>query len=769
MEVKEILAKIRRQEKSETDFYFALEIGPDVVYSAAWTPEKEETKIFSLGEAKEWDNEENLLIAVEASLNATSQKLASEKKPRFNKVVLGLPFDWVEKDKIIPEKAKLLKKLAQGANFKPIGFVTNTEAIVYRLKMAEGIPPTAILVRIGEKKIGVALIKLGKILGVQLVQRSGELGADLTEALSRFEKQAPFPARLLLYGEAGKAESVKEEILSFSWSEEKVNFLHLPKIEILPPDLDIEAVVLAGGREISGLEEKLPLTMLEEKADGKKETVEVTGGTKSKFETEAKTEAKMEKETGMETAMNTGEKGFKDQLGFVKGADITEQTLPVEADQLKVGTATAVESISGQSDEVLGSPVTPSAALGNKRRLKINLAGFKKKFFSIFSRFRLKRRLPLLPVLGLIFLLFIGGLFFFLYWRLSKAEVVLFIKPQVLEEEFVIKLDPSLTVADKEELALPAQKVKVVEEAEKTALATGTKLIGEPAKGEVKIFKSPEPTKTFPAGTVITSISGFEFSLDEEVMIASRSGASEVPSVVAKVTALKIGAEGNLATDTEFTVANFSKADYEAKSETAFTGGSSREVQVVSAQDQEDLVDELTAELKLGALEGLKAELDSGQQLIEDSLATSVVEKIFDHKKGEEADEVNLRLKLAFSVLSFKEEDFKNLIREEIQNDIPGGFNYQEEQSEVNFILEEINKDGMAIFTARFKANLVPQIDLEEIRENLVGKRPEAARTFLQGLSHITFFDVKLSPPLPNWLKTFPKVAKNIKIEIRLD
>jgi len=62
---------------------------------------------------------------------------------------------------------------------------------------------------------------------------------------------------------------------------------------------------------------------------------------------------------------------------------------------------------------------------------------------------------------------------------MPKASVVLLVEPKVLEEEFEIRLDPSLTIPDKEKLALPAQEIETVLEGEETVSATGTKLTGE--------------------------------------------------------------------------------------------------------------------------------------------------------------------------------------------------------------------------------------------------------------------------------------------------
>ena len=719
MEIKTILDKIRQQEEEgRGEHFFALQISPELVKSAIWTVEERQVKILSLGSTEAWLGEENLLQSVDFSLSSAVEKLAlQEETPEPNKVIFGLPLNWVDEDKIIPEKSAILKKISQKLEFSPIGFVVTVEAIVHHLKTTEGIPPTAVLIGWGRKKLSISLVNLGKILGTKLVERSGNPGADLVEGLSRFQTKEPFPTRILLYDNESreKLEETRQELVNYSWQKEGVTFLHLPRVEILDFNFDIKAVALAGGREVA-------------KASGIKMVSPKTRAPKPAVEKIA---------------------------GFVREKDIT---------------------------------IEEKAAPSVKRplRSKVNLDVFNHFFSKVFPKVKkaikslwllrtkidLSQRLHLVIGLVLVLLFILGGILIALYWYWPKAEVTLLVEPQVLEKDFTIRLDPSLTMVDKEKLALPAEKVEVILEAEKTRGTTGSKLVGEAAKGEVTIYNGTAQEKTFAAGTVISSSSGIKFTLDEEVTVASQSGTAAEPApgkATVKVTAVEIGTEGNLAADTEFAIANYAKSDYVAKNESAFIGGTSREIQVVAETDQEKLVDELVAQLKGEAIGKLAAEVAAGKRLVEESLVSKIKEKKFSKEIGEEANEVSLKLKLSFSALSFSEEAFKKLINEEIEAAVPSDFEYQPRESETSFTLKEVDREGVALFATHFKANLMPKLDLEAIKKNLVGKRPEIGEAYLNSLSYVKGLEVKISPRLPNKLVTFPRLAKNIKIEVRLD
>jgi hypothetical protein len=125
-------------------------------------------------------------------------------------------------------------------------------------------------------------------------------------------------------------------------------------------------------------------------------------------------------------------------------------------------------------------------------------------------------------------------------------------------------------------------------------------------------------------------------------------------------------------------------------------------------------------------------------------------------------------LKTNFSVFVYSEEELKTLVAEMIEDKIPAGFEFKKEESEIDFELQKVTKVGVAIFKARLSANLLPQIDLEEVKKNLVGKYPQFGKAYLDNLSNVVGTEIKITPRLPSRLLTFPRMAKNIEIEIQV-
>jgi len=759
MEVKDLISKIGKKE-AKKEHFFALVIAAKKIRGAIWTVDQGKTKVVATGEPEAWTEEKDFIDAVDATLSSATESFTpTEEAKEPNKIIFGLPEDWVEEEKIVVGKLKILKEISQKLDLKPVGFVVITEAIIHQLKASEGVPPTAILLGLEEEEVGVALVNLGKIGDSTIVKRSQDLGADVAEGLSRLETKKSFPARIILYNSSQNLEKAKEELLAYSWPS---FFLHLPKVEILPADFDIRAVALSGGREVA---KAAGIEVLEPDAEKDQETAEE--------EVSASTEKV--KEVGEEKAEEA-------DFGFIKDKDIIEEkprselpeqkTLPAEPEI--VGPETLVSPKEGKEK----IPTVPflGKRLPALKLPTIDLAKFPfpkidfSKLATILPFFKGRTSLVIGLVLGILFIL--GGIVLGAYWYLPQAQVALLVEPKILEKEFEIKLDPELATPDPVALALPADSIEAEVEGEKTIGTTGTKLIGDPAKGEVTIFNRTESAKEFAAGIIISGPGGLEFSLDDEVTVASESAGPDYTKIPGKgtvsVTAVEIGTEGNLAAESELTLADYSSSDYIARNGSALAGGTSREVNVVSEEDQEGLLSSLTEELRQTAVSQLSQKLSPDTKLLEESLTDEVVKKDYSHQEGEESDKLSLALKSKFSALTYKEEDFKSLVEDQIRETVPSGFEFKREESEIDFDLIDVKEDGEARFKAILKANLLPKLDLEEIRKNLAGKYPELGELYLDNLPNVVGFEAKITPHLPRRLETFPRLVKNIQMEVRL-
>jgi len=744
----EFMFKLSKNEPGKKEYFFALEIDVDRVKSAIWTIEEDKTKLVSLGDSFYWEGEEKLLEVIDDSLSSAIEKFDSQKEgDEPKKIIFGLSTDWIKENKIASEKLEILKKISKKLDLSPLGFIVIPEGVVHWLKKVEGVPPTAVLVGLSEKKISVTLVDLGKILGTNLVVRSGNVGADLAEGLSRFERDIAFPARVLIYDGEENLEEVRQQLINYPWQDQKASFLHLPRVEILSADFDIKAIALASASQMADVKD-VEFLKEEEEIKDKKESEEI----EEKKEVEQEEVKEISKED---------KEGLTQIFGFIKGKDIKEERIEPQLPKSVYEGLVPGPPLEAEEKKQFQFKI-PRVQLGWLKRFD---------FSSFFSSFRSllgnKSGLILTLSVGVLVIIFIT--LSLLYWYLPKASITLFVKPQTLEKELLVGLDTSLSTPNKEELLLPAQEIETTVIGSKTKETTGTKLVGEKSIGEVTIKNNTSQVRIFDQGTKIYGPNDLIFILDEEVSVSSEGeeGWGIPGKSVVSVTAEEFGSESNLASGSEFSIANCDEDEFIASNESSFSGGTSREIQAVSENDQDDLLTELKEELKQKGLSQLYNELGMQDKLVEESIDLEILEEDYSGKIGQESNQISLDLELNITALNFNEEDFEELIKEEIMSSIPSDFDYDSSQTQTSFELEDI-EDGVYIFEAQFKADLVPKFDLETIKNNLVGKKPAIGKTYLNNLINVESFEARITPRLPDRIATFPRLEKRINIEVEL-
>ena len=344
------------------------------------------------------------------------------------------------------------------------------------------------------------------------------------------------------------------------------------------------------------------------------------------------------------------------------------------------------------------------------------------------------------------------------------------VKPRFSEENFLLAVSSDIAVIDVENKIIPGRVLDSEVNGQKMIETKGKKEVGDKAAGEVMIYNRTEVVKTFDAGTSLWGPNEMEFLTKAEVTVASVSAGLDYSLIPGKekieVEAADIGADHNLAEGIEFRIGLFSDSDFVAKNEKAFSGGSSREVRVVDEKDQEQLRESLEKELLANGEEKLEEDLANSEDLIKDSINSEIVLEEFDHNIGDEADNISLSLKLKISALAFSRGDIDVLANEVLGDRIPEGFVLGEEK-ELNFEFLR-QEESKAIFDFGVKASLYPQIDKEEIKKKILGKRSQPAQEYLSSLSSVDNFEIRISPKLPKCLLTLPHRQGNIKISMKI-
>jgi len=776
MALSEIINKFNQgKEKEGKEYLLAMEIWEGEVKSAIWTVEEGKTKVVALGSQETWERQEELIEAADRSLTQASERFTETGKEP-SKVIFGLPENWTDEKEIKPEYRQLLQELYQKLELKPVGYVLTFDALVHHLKKVEGVPPTVILVKMAKTKINLAVVEVGQKSGVEEVSRSENLAHDLREGLARITKVNVLPSRILLF-DGEEMEDNRQDLIAYPWLKplvdgSKLAFLHLPKVEILPIDFDVNAVALAGGSEVA---KSLGFEIKEEIAAEEPSSAEVTEGKEEKPSEEVVPEEEPEPEPKVgEPSFAEATEGEEVDFGFVRDKDISEmrkEFKPVVEEEPEI----AVEEAREVEPEV-EPQIEPQRVEERLEKRKPGWFLFLSGWLGKIPRPKIPLpSLPGFPILAILIggaLLLLAGLFFAFAWFVPRAEVTVLVKPEVLEKEFKLTVDPNQDVVDRENLVLPGKTLETEMSGEKSSQATGEKLVGDQAKGTVIIYNRTDGPKTFEKGALIAASGGLKFSLDDEVKIASKTpdlstGVDKWGEAKVGVTAAEIGAQYNLAAGTQFSLENHPQSSYLAKNESDLSGGTSRKIQAVSEGDQNNLRDDLSKELAEGAEGELLAKVSPDQSLIAESILTDPISEDFDHQVGDEAQNLNLKLSVKISSLTFNRGEFVELVSGLLADSIPTDYQLQKEEIQSKFEIEEKNEDGSLLFKAHIKANLIPKIEAKEIIKNLKGKYQNLAKDYLKIIPGYVDSEILIQPRLPGFLSTLPRSEERINVKIK--
>jgi hypothetical protein len=256
-----------------------------------------------------------------------------------------------------------------------------------------------------------------------------------------------------------------------------------------------------------------------------------------------------------------------------------------------------------------------------------------------------------------------------------------------------------------------------------------------------------------------------KFTLDNDTQVSSGS-ASSIGQTKASVTAEDIGAQYNLASGTSFSIGNYSASDIEAKNESSFSGGSSREITAVSKEDQTELTSDLIDELKSKAKNDLLDNLSDNRIFIDESVVATASSTTFSSKVGDEASTLKLTMDMDIQALAVDKDKLVSLAQDILKDKVPSGFLLRGEQITPNFQFEKQEK-GIYKMTTTFDANLLPQVDPLEIAKKIAGKYPTLAEDYLvKEISGFSRAEIKIKPNFPGRLGTLPHLSKNIDVII---
>ncbi|MBD3279374.1 MAG: hypothetical protein GF390_01540 [Candidatus Pacebacteria bacterium] len=709
--------KTTKTQSSPKKFYITLFFSEDLVQAALWYLAGSQIVIAQQSALYQFRNDQDCLLKTDEAL----QELGPESE-NVTQTVFAFDSDWATQAGVAAEKKPLLQKLSKELTLKPLGFVLVEEALHHFLLNQDQFV-SALVLYLRAHRLVIGLLKQGKWLGTKEVGRSANLVADVEEGLARAINLLPrktadrFPAQILLTTLTladKKLQEHQQQLLTQDWSE-KAKFLQTPIIESLPTKELFTALVYQSGQAVMQDQGPSKLSAQQAKAQSSPKPTQA-----SSF-----------------------------------GVPVKSTTFPsVDKQQ--------VQPASKSTEPQMMTKIKKTSKLAVWwQKLRKRLGSWKKTHHAAV----------LLGVGSGLLALLILALGW--SWFGRSAEVILELKKRSVSKEVAVTIDPDRSSSDLENLILSAQLVSKEKTGQKTMETTGVEQVGEPAKGKVVLFNKTDQVKKFASGTVLKK-GDLEFTLDQEVTVASASvkentsgdgetkdyGQAEV-----SITAQEIGAESNLAKDTELTIENFANDTYAASIKDDLSGGASREVQVVSAADRQQLLADLTKELVEAAEEEFAQESGQDNQHFIPIGQVEQVEVEFDAETDDEAETLTLDLTVTVAAAAYTAGDLQPLVEQVLASEIPQGYQLTDQDPQILSSPQQSSSEDQQInLVVNVSAQAVPQIELSTWQEQLAGQSLSAARTWLDDQDRLAGFELKLKPFLAKVL--FKKLPQSDKINL---
>lgn len=719
-------------------------------------------EVLSQSLVTQYDSIDTCVTQVDSCL----QQLGKESES-INEVIFGVPASFVKDKEVVDEKKPLLKKITDDLTLQPLGFIDISEAINDQ-QIGKNSLFSGLVVIPTKSDLAVSLIHQGKIKAVELVGRSRDLSLDFIESVARLGQIAAkgnyyLPSKIVLTSfdlDEDELRVLQQKIYDTDWNEHK-QFIQPATVEILPTDQFIQNVSQEAGRA-AALQKNMPQVAFA-----------------------ASTGAPI-------TQLDSAEMGFSDALKTQKELP-TSFGIPISESKV----IDELEDIAPQQEKAVEFDLDSEFAvdLSDKSQKNDGVVPHKKGFFAGLLSSSSKKKTAVadtkhavstgenslhkhtkkfvllgffLGILGLVAVTLIGARV------LGSTTVTITPKSMMVSKDIEITLDTKASETDVEKLIIKAGTITKTGSTENTIQTTGIKIIGEKAKGKVAVYNKTDAVKTLSKGTVLKK-GTLEFELDQDISIASASS-SQGTTVHGKtettVTSKAIGAEANLTDETELTIVPFDTSTYNAfVLDDGLTGGSSREVRVVSQKDLDELLADSKEELIKTLNEELQAESGSGTYVLPTKSVVSQ-KATYDAKVEGEAEKVTLKLDMTVEALTYTGSELKPLAQKILESELPENYRLVDEDPQIlsspsQSDLDSLEAGEVIKVAANISSQAVAQLSTDALKEEIKGKSLVEAQELLTSKPEVAQAELTASP---SFLRAFIKsVARSLdKITISI-
>lgn len=351
---------------------------------------------------------------------------------------------------------------------------------------------------------------------------------------------------------------------------------------------------------------------------------------------------------------------------------------------------------------------------------------------------------------------------------LTRATVNITVPAESYEAKADVKIDATLMASEPQESKIKGALISAQKEMSKDVKATGTKKVGEKAKGKITFYNDDGPSKTLKKDTVLTAKgSKLTFTLQEAVSVpgAVVSGGQIVSGKAeGDVIANESGTEYNLPSSTEYSVGG-GMTLIRAQGETS--GGTTEEKKIVSADDITGAEDSLIADAPNQLRDELKKQA-GGEYVVDGAINYEAADFTTSKKAGEETDSFTAKANVKAQVIAFKESDLREAVAQAVQKTLTDGKSLLISDEDImtpTVVSSDIPKKELTL-NVKLDSHIGNAVSTEGLAKALRGKSVKSARELVASKMNVPVNDVQITVRPNTGLVRLPFFAKNIKFKM---
>ncbi len=379
-----------------------------------------------------------------------------------------------------------------------------------------------------------------------------------------------------------------------------------------------------------------------------------------------------------------------------------------------------------------------------------------------FDSFRKKIALG---VLGLVILV-VAWIYTFMV--MPKAAIAIHTDTSTVATNLNLTLDTTAKTLDATNDVVPATQQSQQKTSTQQVAASGQQNNGAKATGTVIVVNCGPSDATIPAGATFSAASHTFVNTDSTTTVPSSNFAfggkcKNDGKATISVTALKGGADYNLAAQT-YTISGGSS--YLTASGSQMSGGTDNITKIVTQSD----IDGATSKITSGDSSSVKTQLVSNIQSkgllpVPTSFQAGTPQVTTSAKVGDAADNVTVTAVTNYTMFAVQKSDIEKLVDTNVNGQIDKGKQVILDDGIANAIFTEANppSNTSATVSMETKSTAGPQLNLTNLKKQLVGKKSGDVKSYLKQTPGVTSVDVKYSP---FWVSVVPKSAGKTTITI---